>query len=333
VTCGKTFTQTKGTPLYRLRHPQALMLQVITLLCHGCPVPAIVAAFHLDARTVASWQVRAGEQCRRLHEQLVGQGKVELQHVQADELWVKLVGRRLWMAMAIAVPSRLWLGGVISEKRDLSLILRLVQAIRASARTLALLVCVDGLSSYVTAFGRQFRFPVYTGRRGRPRLVLAAGLLLGQVVKRYEGRRLVSTEQRAVVGTMQQIAAVLRRTGTGTQINTAYIERLNATFRGALAALVRRGRRLVHKETVLTSGMYLVGCAYNFCWCHASLRVASPPGSYKRWRERTPAMAAGLTDRCWGMRELMLLPIPPPVWGAPRASHRQPQDPVARVPQ
>jgi hypothetical protein len=30
--------------------------------------------------------------------------------VQADELWVKLVGRRMWLAMALAVPSRLWLG-------------------------------------------------------------------------------------------------------------------------------------------------------------------------------------------------------------------------------
>lgn len=95
VTCGKTFTQTKGTPFYRLRHPEQLVLQVLTLLCHGCPVPAIVAAFHLDERTAASWQAKAGEHCRLLHEHLVLQGKVELQHVQADELWVKLVGRRL----------------------------------------------------------------------------------------------------------------------------------------------------------------------------------------------------------------------------------------------
>src|SRR5207244_12619467 len=58
----------------------------------------------------------------------------------------------------------------------------------------------------------------------------------------------------------------------GTQINTAYIERLNATFRAALAPLTRRGRRLAHGTALLTSGMWLVGTAYNFCWTHESLR-------------------------------------------------------------
>ena len=108
---------------------------------------------------------------------------MDLQHVQADELWVKLVGRRVWMAMALAVPSRLWVGGVISPQRDLALITTLVQMVRSCARTLAIVVCVDGLASYVTAFLRVFRYPVRTDRPGRPRLVLEQGLLLGQVVK------------------------------------------------------------------------------------------------------------------------------------------------------
>jgi hypothetical protein len=51
--------------------------------------------------------------------------------------------------------------------------------------------------------------------------------------------------------------------------------------------------------------MYLVGCAYNFCWEHDSLRVAAGPGSRLKWSERTPAMAAGLTDHMWTMRELL----------------------------
>jgi hypothetical protein len=78
-----------------------------------------------------------------------------------------------------------WLGGVISSQRDLPLITTLVQLVRACAHSLAVLVCVDGLASYVTAFLRVFRHPVRTGHRGRPRLVLAPGLLFGQVVKRY----------------------------------------------------------------------------------------------------------------------------------------------------
>ena len=67
---------------------------VLTLLCHGCPLQAIVAAFGLDERTVAAWHEQAGRHGQQVHEHRVQQGQVDLQHVQADELWVKLVGRR-----------------------------------------------------------------------------------------------------------------------------------------------------------------------------------------------------------------------------------------------
>jgi len=69
---------------------------------------------------------------------------------QADELRVKRVSKCVWMAMALAVPTRLWLGGVISPRRDRALITALVQKVRACARSLAILVCVDGLASYIT---------------------------------------------------------------------------------------------------------------------------------------------------------------------------------------
>jgi transposase-like protein len=317
TTCGRTFAATRGTPFHRLKKPSEVVTIVLTLLCHGCPLQAIVAAFGLDERTVAAWRDRAGRYSQGLHAHLVQQGRVDLQHVQADELYVKRAGGRLWMAMAMAVPSRLWLGGVISPHRDLDLILALVQMVRRAARSLAILVCVDGLASYVTAFLRVFRDPVYTGHRGRPRLVVERGLLLGQVIKRYEKRRVVSVVHRVARGTAAAITAVLAATGTGTGINTAYIERLNATFRGSLASLVRRGRAIAHAETTLTAGMFLVGCAYNFCWTHESLRRAAPAGSGCKWQERTPAMAAGLTDHRWTMREVLSHPIPPPPRAAP----------------
>src|SRR3954464_2514743 len=167
TTCGRTFAETRGTPYYRKRTAHDVITLVLTLLTHGCPLQALVAAFGLDERTVAAWQQQAGRHCQQVHAHVVQQGQVDLQHVQADELWVKMVGRRVWMAMAMAVPSRLWLGGVISPRRDLALITTLVQMVRCCARSLAILVCVDGLASYVTAFRRVFRNPVRTGQRGR----------------------------------------------------------------------------------------------------------------------------------------------------------------------
>ena len=107
---------------------------------------------------------------------------MDVPHVQADEVWVKRVGRRVWMAMA--GPSRRWLGGVISPHRDLRLITTLVPLVRSCAHSLALRVCGDGLARDVTAVLRVFRHPVRTGGRGRPRLVLEHGWRRGKVVKR-----------------------------------------------------------------------------------------------------------------------------------------------------
>src|SRR3954451_15563982 len=180
TTCGRTFAAPRDTPFYRLKKATDTVTIVLTLLCHGCPLQAIVAAFGLDERTVAAWRARAGRHGQDLHEHHVLNGRVELGHVQADELSVKAVRRRLWMAMAMAVPSRLWLGGVISPRRDLTLIMTAVRMVRAAARSLAFLVCVDGLASYVTAFARVFRDPVRTGRAGRPRLVPTAGCCSGR---------------------------------------------------------------------------------------------------------------------------------------------------------
>jgi transposase-like protein len=261
TTCGHTFAATRGTPFDRKRTAHDVITRVLTLLTHGGPLQAIVAAFGFDERTVAQGHAQAGQHGQQLHGHVVQRGQVDLQHVQADELDVKMMGRRVWMAMARAVPSRLWLGGVISPRRDLVLITTLVPMVRSCARSLAILVCVDGLASSVTAFRRVFRNPVHTGRQGRPRLEAAPGLLIGQVIKRRRRHRLESVTRRVVQGTAEAILAVLRATGTGTGINTASIERLKATSRGAMTPLVRRGRALARTEGTLQAGMFLVGCA------------------------------------------------------------------------
>jgi len=323
--CGRTFAATRGTPLYRLHSPAGLVLVVLSLLSWGCPVQAIVHTFLLDERTVAAWLQRAGQHCQQVHQHLVQPGQVDLQHVQADELWVKLVGQRVWQAMAMAAPSRLWLGGLLSPQRDTALITALVQQVRACASSLAILVCVDGLASYVTAFQRVFREPVRTGRCGRPPLVVEPGLLIGQVVKRYAQRHVSSTSQRVVRGTAEAIGAVLEATATGSGIHTAYIERLNATFRSHLTPLVRRGRAIAHTRPTLEAGMWLVGTSYNLCWMHDSLRLEAPAGSDRTWCERTPAMAAGLTDHPWTLRDLLSYRVPPPAWVAPKRRGRPPK--------
>src|SRR5512135_823148 len=156
--CRRTFAATTGTPFYRLHKDPVVFVCVVTLLAYGCPIPAIVVAFGLDERTVGAWQDRAGGHARAVHHHFLRTAVADLLHVQADELCGKIAGGRCWLAMALAVPYRLWLGGVVSPVRDLRLIQHLVDLVRLAwtpGRTL--LICVDGLASYVTAFWRALR--------------------------------------------------------------------------------------------------------------------------------------------------------------------------------
>jgi hypothetical protein len=305
-----------------MHKPKELVVTVITLLAYGCPLQAIVAAFALDERTVARWQREAGMHCQRVHEHVVEAGRVELGQVQADELRVRVVGGVMWLAGALAVESRLWLGEVVSIKRDRDLIRALLSRVRACGLVRAVLLCTDGLASYPKAAIHLFREPFRTGRVGRPRLILPEGVMIAQAVKRYAKRRVIGVVRRVVVGAGEAVAARLRETQGGSQtavINTAYIERLQATFRSRLAALVRRLRAPVRLRETLEAGMFLVGTCYNFCWEHKSLRRQRSEGDQLggKWVESTPAQAAGLTDHRWSVEELLSLCVPPaeiPKW-------------------
>lgn len=265
---------------------------------------------------MARYQAEAGAQCRRVHAHVVQAGRVGLGQVQADELRVRVVGGVVWVATALVVTSRLWLGGVVSAQRDRPLIRALLARVRACGPTRAVLLCADGLSSYVSQARRAVREAVRTGRAGRPRLVLPDGVMIAQMVKRYAKRRVVGVARRVAQGAADAVQARLAAThgAAGAVINTAYVERLNATFRAHLAALVRRTRAAARRATTVEAGMWLVGTCYNFCWYHDSLRhrrrAADPPG--RKWIARTPAQAAALTDRRWSLHELLTFPVPPP---------------------
>jgi transposase-like protein len=310
--CQKTFSARKGTVFYRLRTSAETVVLVVTLLAHGCPLKAIVAALGFDERTIAAWWARSGRQGQAVHEYLVEQPR-DLGQVQADELRVKKQGGIVWMALAMMGKTRLWLGGEVSEQRDMALLRRLVARVKRCAARRPLLVCPAGLVSYIRAMRETFRDPIHTGKGGRPRLRPWRNVLIAQVVKRYERRRVVETDRRIVDGTPTRVETLRQRSQGNGVINTAYIERLNATFRERLAPLARRCRALARQTLTLHEGMFLVGTVYNFCTPHESLHSA---------QKTTPAMAAGITDHRWTMHELLSLHVPPPRWTPPKQRGR-----------
>src|SRR5262249_31130268 len=162
--------------LYDLKHPAWLVLLVLALLSQGCPIPAIVFAFGFDERTVADWQLKAGEHAKQVHTELVCQANLSLDQVQADELYTKTQAGPIWIATAMTVFSRLHpegtRGGAISWQRDEHLIIKVVEQVRAAAVWgCSLLWAVDGFRAYPRAILKVFRDPLYTGKVGRPRLL------------------------------------------------------------------------------------------------------------------------------------------------------------------
>jgi hypothetical protein len=193
-----------------------------------------------------------------VQEPLVEQPRA-LGQVPADEIRVKTPGGLVWMALALMVSTRLWLAGAVSPPRDRALMRRLIARVHRCARHRPLLVCPEGLGSSVRAIRETFRDSERTGAHGRPRLRPWRHVFIAQVVKRDAPRRVVAVARRIVAGTPARVETLRRRSQGDGVINTADIERLNATFRERLAALTRRGRALARRTVTLPHGRYLIG--------------------------------------------------------------------------
>ena len=188
------------------------------------------------------------------------------------------------------------------------------------------LLLTDGFREYLTALLTHFGSWVHPQRRQatgplpKPRWMPLPQLLYAQVVKTVRRRRLVRVRPRVVFGTLEAVEQV--RAACGWQIQTAFVERLNLDLRQRVAAVGRRVTTLCKGEDGVRHQLVLFQAYHNFCLPHASLRVplAEPvpthgTGSATQWRPRPPAMAAGLTDHVWTLREVLLVRVPP--WPQP----------------
>jgi hypothetical protein len=142
------------------------------------------------------------------------------------------------------------------------------------------------------------------------------GLLYAQVVKSYRRQRLVEIKHRVIFGAAQTIESILAKRGW--KINTSFVERLNLDFRQHVAAIGRRVNTFCKHGAGLWHQLGLFQTYHNFVLPHASLRLPLPEcgsipetGPIKRRRQQTPAMAAGLTDRVWRLREVLMYRVPP----------------------
>jgi hypothetical protein len=146
------------------------------------------------------------------------------------------------------------------------------------------------------------------GRPPKPIKVIPAGLCYATVRKRREKGRVVEVVRTLVFGTLYLLGALLKRSTASTTINTSFVERNNGTDRHQNARKRRKTYAFSKDLAMHRAASYFLGYSYNFCWPVRTLRVRAPGGP---WQDRTPAMAAGLSDHVWSTWEWITYPAKP----------------------
>ena len=339
--CEGYFQETHGTPFHGKRVAPEKLVWAVGALAEGLGIRAVARVFEVDPNTVLAWLVDVAEHATAFSQYFLHD--VRVNQVQLDELFALLSAVKAGEVTEREAITRLsrsphWVWTAMDP------VTKLLLAIDAGERTLAMaqgvvhqvvqmlapgcvpLFLTDGFREYITALLTHYGQWVQperrqaTGPAPKPRWMPLPQLLSAQVVKTVRRRRLVHVKHRVVFGTLEAINQVLA--ACGWQINTAFIERLNLSIRQHVAAVGRRVTTLCKGEDGLHQQLALYHMYYNFCLPHASLRVPLPQplptngtGSAKQWRPQTPAMAAGLTDHVWTLREVLLFRVPP--WPQP----------------
>src|SRR5215475_9637190 len=339
--CNGYFLETHGTVFHGKQAAVELIVRVVACLAEGLGIRATARVFEVAPNTVLQWLVEAAEQLKAFTSYFLGE--VHIQQLQLDELYAVLSAvkdgemseeeaiQRLsrsphWVWTAIDPQSKLLLAIDIGP-RTRAMAQRVVHQVgQVLAPGCVPLFLTDGFKEYTTALLTHYGQWVQPARRyatgpaPKPRWRPLPGLLYAQVIKTVRRRRLVRVSHRLVFGTLAAIEQVLA--AHGWQINTAFVERLNLSIRHHVAAVGRRVTTLCKGEAGLREQLALYQTYYNFCLPHTSLHLLLPQpeitnssGSAKRWQPRTPAMAAGLTDHVWTLREMLLFRVPP--WPQP----------------
>jgi len=341
VSCHGYFQQTHGTPFHGKRVSPDMLVWAIGALAEGLGIRAVARVFEVDPNTILAWLVEVADHATAFSQYFLHD--VRVTQVQLDELFAllravkagevseaealtRLSRSPYWVWTAMDPVTKLLLTIDIGD-RTLAMAQSVVhQVVQVLAPGCVPLFLTDGFREYLTALLTHYGQWVQPERRQaqgpapKPRWMPLPQLLYAQVVKTVRRRRLVDVQHRIVFGTLGAVQQVLA--AHGWQIQTAFIERLNLTIRQHVAAVGRRVSTLCKGEDGVRQQLALYHVYYNFCLPHASLRHPLPQaeptngtGSAQRWQPRTPAMAAGLTDHVWTLREVLLFRVPP--WPQP----------------
>lgn len=278
--CGKTCNMWSHTPA-RGVHSKDTFLRVAREFSSGGTIADISARENLRKDTVIIWLLRLGTWCHAFSKaNLHG---IAAHFIQLDEImsWVGRKCRTAWIWQSIDVGSKLWLAAHVSENRNQHscnwFVSKTADTVKENS---TLIVTSDGMLSYVHAVLSKFKSAIYA-----------------QVIKHYEGRRLVSVEKRVLTREpLDKVEALIQRLSGGKTVNTSFTERLNATIRRMIGRLARKTLCFSRSKRCLEASVYIAQVAYNFVRVHRSLN-------------KTPAHAAGLCESQLSWLDIICTPL------------------------
>jgi IS1 family transposase/transposase-like protein len=307
------------------------------LLAEGLAIRATSRILEVDKDTVCQWVPRLGRHSLRVMAYFFR--NLHISECQLDELWTFVQKKEYhlepieqvlgvygdaWIWIAFAPHCKLivtWMVG----KRTVAEAKRLIKCLKMRLDGQIPFFTSDQLPHYAEAlldqYGELYQPPKPVGR-GRPPLpykIPPPDLLYAVVVKRREQGRVVEVSTEIIYGAPERIAEVLQASPTSSQISTYGVERNNLTIRQHSRRMGRKVNAFSKDRDYLKYQLALAFAYYHFVIPHRGLRqrLEQPQptkgcnGSPKKWIERTPAMAAGLTDHIWTMDELLSFRVPP----------------------
>jgi len=292
---------------------------VLSALAEGLDPSAASRVFGSRQATITSWLTRAGKHAELFHEHFFR--TLHLPHLQLDEMRTRLrcSTHVLWLWLVIDPRTKI-LPVLQLGPRTQNMAHKVIHSLRRSLAPGCMpLFTSDGLNLYFYALTAHFGQWLPVGRGGCKvrRWQVAAGLIYGQVKKSYRRRKLMRVSHVMRLGTEDGLKAALQAMGFTGRLNTAFIERVNLTVRHGVAALARRTWATAQQSSHLLAHLEWWRAYYHFVRPHESLRVrlVQPRErggklAAQRYRQRTPAMAAGKTNRRWTAREVLSCPLP-----------------------
>ena len=260
---------------------------VISALAEGSSIRSIERITGIHRDTIMRLGVRVGERCAEIMDSQMR--NLDTRLLQMDEIW-GFIGKKqkhttaedrhahlgdCWTFVAIDAESRMVPAYLVSSTRRKYDAVQFCEDV-ASRLTNRVQISTDALKSYADAVERGFGADADYGQ-----ILKVYGQQDANEARRYSPAKLVRINREVISGRPDE-----------SLISTSYVERQNLTMRMHMRRLTRLTNAFSKKFENFQAAVSLHFAYYNFVRLHKSLRM-------------TPAMAGGVTDRIWTVRDLI----------------------------